>query len=137
MRDMVPLKRDILTKLQYSCQNKEINILPNYYLSVLFRFYQLVLYYSLQLPPPPALQKKADQTTKPGYMLCSIVMPCWSPLIWYSSLVFHDLTILSITGYFVECPSIRVCLRFPHDQIQIIYIFGKDIAEVITCILIA
>lgn len=49
MRDMVPLSseylsvypnnKDILTKLQYSCQNKEINIVPNYYLSILFRFY--------------------------------------------------------------------------------------------------
>ena len=75
MRDMVPLSseylnvypnnKDILTKLQYSYQNKEINIVPNNYLLTLFRFYQLVLYYSLQLPPPPALQKKAALRTSP------------------------------------------------------------------------
>lgn len=49
MRDMVPLSseylnvypnnKDILTKLQYSYQNKEINIVPNNYLLTLFRFY--------------------------------------------------------------------------------------------------
>lgn len=49
MRDVVPLSseylnvypnnKDILTKLQYSCQNKEINIVPNYYLLTLFGFY--------------------------------------------------------------------------------------------------
>ena len=49
MRDIVPLSseylsvypnnKDILRKLQYSCQNKEINIGPNYYLLTLFRLY--------------------------------------------------------------------------------------------------
>lgn len=56
-------------------------------------------------------------------------------LEWFLSLFlsFVTLTFFKKSGYFfVECPSVWICLMFPHNKIQIMY-FGQDLTEMVLC----
>lgn len=48
------------------------------------------------------------------------------------SVTFLSLTLLRMTGHFVTCPSLGICLMFPYGYIQVMHLC-RDVTEVTLC----